>query len=343
MFRNFKLIIFVVAICKLSLVSAMVSREIEEQEFNQISQKYKEQIKGSGILIDCLLPIIYEYADLDNMAKQTYKLAQAIKNEDLKELKEAIENGAYVNFEYPGKDTVLTRLLKSRMNKPKLFNFIKYLIENGADVNAKDLYGDTPLILAIKIGLDSIADLLIQNKAIDLNSKNFSEGETALIIAAKVGNYELVKELIEFRADPNIPDEKGQTAYEYAERIYLSGLTRGSVIEGGSSNLENYRKIRDLLSHEIKAAREEDKELQEALKIIQQQEIQGSVRKFNAKKEQLAQEERQRQEEERLRYQRAHEAMAAAAVVQTQEEDWAQEGPEPGEEVEGWGNIDQED
>jgi ankyrin repeat protein len=68
----------------------------------------------------------------------------------------------------------------------------KLLIENGADVNAKNNYnGWTPLIKAVWDGHIKIAKLLLEHGA-DVNAKN-NAGETALAIATERGNKDIVK------------------------------------------------------------------------------------------------------------------------------------------------------
>ena len=58
---------------------------------------------------------------------------------------------------------------------------VKSLIEEGADINAKDASGNTPLYYAIQQRNEDIAELLIA-KGADVNAKNKS-GQTALDIA----------------------------------------------------------------------------------------------------------------------------------------------------------------
>ena len=69
---------------------------------------------------------------------------------------------------------------------------VKRLIEEGADVNAKDNYGNTALMWASQHGYIEVAKLLIEAGA-DVNLR----GTTALMIALEEGHTEIVELLKE--------------------------------------------------------------------------------------------------------------------------------------------------
>jgi ankyrin repeat protein len=81
-------------------------------------------------------------------------------------------------------------------------NSVKKLLEAGADVNAKDDYGDTALIGASKNGHTQIVKELIKEGA-DASAKN-DNGYTALTLASMWGHIKVVRELLKAGANPNI-------------------------------------------------------------------------------------------------------------------------------------------
>jgi acetyl esterase/lipase len=89
----------------------------------------------------------------------------------------------------------------------------EFLIANGADVNAKDCMGRTPLALA---GLKDVAEMLIA-KGADVNAKN-EAGYTQLHLAARGGNKERAELFIAKGADVNARDKKGHTPLWYAQK-----------------------------------------------------------------------------------------------------------------------------
>ncbi|WP_265033965.1 ankyrin repeat domain-containing protein [Wolbachia endosymbiont (group A) of Sicus ferrugineus] len=70
----------------------------------------------------------------------------------------------------------------------------EYFIQKGADVNAKDKDGNTPLHLAAMKGKIDVVKILLEYNA-DVNTKN-NEGRTALYYAANNNHQELVELLL---------------------------------------------------------------------------------------------------------------------------------------------------
>lgn len=88
------------------------------------------------------------------------------------------------------------------------------LIDKGADVNASDTYGWTPLYRAAEQGLEDVCITLI-NKRADINAKdNF--GNTPLIGAASNGHANVCLTLISKGADVHDSDNYGRAALNLA-------------------------------------------------------------------------------------------------------------------------------
>lgn len=86
---------------------------------------------------------------------------------------------------------------------------VNFFIEKGADIEAIDGQGNTPLLIAISKSTNEIIQLLIKNNA-NIEAKN-QKGETALIRAASIGNDKIVQLLIENGADIETTDNNGNT------------------------------------------------------------------------------------------------------------------------------------
>ena len=87
-------------------------------------------------------------------------------------------------------------------------------IEAGSDLNKKDQYGSTPLIIAATFGKTDVAKALIEAGA-DMNIGN-NEQSTPLHIASLFGYTEIVKTLLDKGANRFIRNNDGSTAFDLA-------------------------------------------------------------------------------------------------------------------------------
>ena len=85
-------------------------------------------------------------------------------------------------------------------------------IQAGSDLNEKDEYGSTPLIVAITFGKTDVAKALIEAGA-DITITN-NEGSTPLHIAAFLCRTEIVEDLLANGADKSVKNNAGNTALD---------------------------------------------------------------------------------------------------------------------------------
>jgi ankyrin repeat protein len=90
---------------------------------------------------------------------------------------------------------------------------VDQFLKKGADVNAEDEYGYTPLSCAASRGHEKVAELLLRNKA-DINAWNHYG--TALHVAAENGHANVASLLLKEGTDINTKDEDGKTALDEA-------------------------------------------------------------------------------------------------------------------------------
>lgn len=92
----------------------------------------------------------------------------------------------------------------------------RYMLRNGADVNAADKKKITPLMLAVQLGFSEGVEILLDGGAkIDEQNKF---GETALILAVHNTNLGMVRQLLKGGANPDKYDYSGQSARTIADR-----------------------------------------------------------------------------------------------------------------------------
>jgi uncharacterized protein len=99
-----------------------------------------------------------------------------------------IDNGADVNLMNPGYVTALG--IAESNHRIEVVRYL-YALGMGTEVDARDKYGRTALILAARQGrADSVKELL--KKGADVNSR-LSSGETALKLASQYGHNQIVE------------------------------------------------------------------------------------------------------------------------------------------------------
>ena len=91
-------------------------------------------------------------------------------------------------------------------------NVVKILINNGADVNARDYYQCTALHHASENGHHDMVQVLIENQA-DVNARD-KDQETPLHKASWCEHKRVVEQLVQNGADTNAKDKYGETAQD---------------------------------------------------------------------------------------------------------------------------------
>lgn len=176
------------------------------------------------------------------------EITAMIKNNDILGIRNAIKNGLDVNLKNNKNESLL---LIATQNKR--FEIAKLLVENGADVNAQATNLDTPFLLSGATGQTELVKLYLENGArfdvfnryygtalipacerghvetvrVLASTKNFpinhvnKLGWTALMEAVVLGDgteryQQIIKILLDNKADKYIPDFEGTTPLEHA-------------------------------------------------------------------------------------------------------------------------------
>lgn len=143
---------------------------------------------------------------------QGYKFLEAIRKKD--------GNVAQQMLDVPGTTVVNTRDVSSGetalhiVTARRDLTWMQFLLAKGANPNARNSRGATPLQLAVGMGFAEGTELLVQQRArVD---EPDAAGETALIAAVHRRDTGIMRLLLKAGANPDRADNSGRSARDYA-------------------------------------------------------------------------------------------------------------------------------
>ncbi len=172
------------------------------------------------------------------MSEITTKNNEPGKRLDEAAVRRLIDDGVDVNTLLPN-DTTLLHIAAGE-NKPEL---VKFLLDHGANANAKQIQGYTPLHEAASSQVDDtaqqqansvkIAEMLLKHGA----NPNPGPDPTPPLIQACMGNFELIKMLVKYGADVNIRDSYSRTPLIYSAHNFQ--ITEFLISKGADANAQD--------------------------------------------------------------------------------------------------------
>jgi len=143
---------------------------------------------------------------------QGYKFLEAVRKKDGNKVEEALSDPAQtiINTRDVTSGETALHIVTARRD----LTWMTYLIAKGANVNARDGKGVTPIQLATNVGFLEGIELLVRKQA-DVDQSN-DAGETPLITAVHRKDLAMLRTLLKAGADPDRADNSGRSARDYA-------------------------------------------------------------------------------------------------------------------------------
>ncbi|UYV71292.1 N [Cordylochernes scorpioides] len=116
----------------------------------------------------------------------------------------------------------------------------KRLLDGGADANFQDNTGRTPLHAAVAADAQGVFQILLRNRATNLNAKTY-DGTTPLILAARLAIEGVVQDLINAEADVQAADHQGKTALHWAAAVNNIEAVRILLAHGANKDAQDVK------------------------------------------------------------------------------------------------------
>jgi ankyrin repeat protein/predicted DNA-binding WGR domain protein len=198
--------------------------------FNQFLQIFKNFV-AKGVSINLPVQKLKKY-------RENPFLAQTEESESNQNFIKTV-SGQKIYKEYSGENG-----LKSCLHfvytyfSPELINF---LIEQGADINHQDMYGETPLHQFVSVASSiKLIQLFLDRKA-DPSLSNLVASKTALHVATQKGSVEIVELLLEYSPKLDVQDSQGNTPLIIASEMRSSKIVRALCQAGANPNISNQK------------------------------------------------------------------------------------------------------
>ena len=143
---------------------------------------------------------------------ESYKFLESVRKKDGEKVTQALADPAQtlINTRDVSSGETALHIVTNRRD----LTWMQFLIAKGANVNARDGKGVTPLVSAVNANFAEGVELLVAKGARVDESNN--SGETPLITAVHNRNIAVMRLLLKAGADPDRADNSGRSAKDYA-------------------------------------------------------------------------------------------------------------------------------
>jgi ankyrin repeat protein len=142
----------------------------------------------------------------------SYKFLEAVRKRNDEDLQKLFEKGGPTIVNTRDQTSLDTGLHIAA--RQKNLRYVNFLIAAGANVNMRNIDGETPLVIACNLGfIEAVPPLIAAGAKVDEPN---STGETPLITAVHNRNILMMRLLLQAGANPDRKDNSGRSARDYA-------------------------------------------------------------------------------------------------------------------------------
>ena len=205
---------------------------------SQMEQLYSKAVyySAENNWPNILSKLFEKRVDVDAVTEGQTALCAACREGHESVVRLLLHNGANPNVQDGFGTTALhyavghCRFYDTRCVKRTETSIVEMLSSAGADVNALDIVGASPLYLACEKGKTEFVKLLLRRGA---NPNVRTKGTYPLHAAYRAENYDVIKLLLDYKADVNVPDVSRETVLHYA----VESVTAAESMDSDTGNV----------------------------------------------------------------------------------------------------------
>ncbi len=169
---------------------------------------------GLVVLVPSAVAMVVSVAPQPAWAQfsESYKFLEAVRKKDGDVVNEMLNKPStqIVNTRDISTGDTALHIVTARRD----LTWVQFIVGRGANVNARNAKGETPLEIAAELGFSEGVDYLISSGAKVDETNN--TGSTPLIDAVSRRDLGVVRSLLKAGANPDRPDNSGRSARDYA-------------------------------------------------------------------------------------------------------------------------------
>lgn len=145
-----------------------------------------------------------------------YSIIEFAKHGRLDIIKEIIENNPLHPIDERDKHGKTPFIYAAQNN---YLNVLEFLLEEGANINVIDIYGNNALSLAIGCGSFETAKYLLK---LGISANSTFNGQPIIHMAILAENIDIIDKLLNYNADPTVSNHQGFDAQQMGKRCLTS-------------------------------------------------------------------------------------------------------------------------
>ncbi|VDI47137.1 Hypothetical predicted protein, partial [Mytilus galloprovincialis] len=194
------------------VIREILEKYQDQKKRNEIREKHIREWKVICCITDRLFFLLYLLININmDIEKLNQKLCWAAEEGSLDKVKECVALNADLEYKIDGWVPLMYAAGYGHLD------VLKYLLLEGSDIEVRDRKGVTPLLCATREGFLTVIQHLVTAGS-DLHVRDFARSMTPLMYAAEWGHLKVLEYLISKQCDINARDQEGRTALHWAAK-----------------------------------------------------------------------------------------------------------------------------